>query len=87
MFKPTLSYGDIERIARDGSPLLLQAVGRVFGIGPAERAALGQNGAGGLPTWTWVSIVLAGGFVLGVRIDRRWPGRVPEWVGGKSRTS
>lgn len=83
MIKPTISYGDIERIARDGSPLLLQAVGRVFGLGPQERAALGHNGMGGLPTWTWVTLVLAAGVVIGVRVDRRWPGKIPEWVGGE----
>ena len=83
MLKPTISYGDIERIARDGSPLLLQAVGRVFGLGPQERAALGRNGVGGLPTWTWVVVALAAGVVVGVRVDRHWPGKVPEWIGGQ----
>jgi hypothetical protein len=82
MFAPTMSYGDMERIARNGSPLLLQAIGRAFGLGPAERAALGRNGAGGIPTWSWVAIAIAAGFVAGARVQKRWPEKVPKLIQG-----
>lgn len=82
MLQPTVSYADVERIARHGSPLLLQAIGRAFGLGPAERAALGRNGAGGIPTWTWVAAAAAAGFVVGVRVYKHYPDKVPRVIRG-----
>jgi hypothetical protein len=80
---PNLSYDDMQRIARDGSPLLLQALGRVFGLGPNERAALGQPGTGGLPVWTWVLVAATVGFVVGARVQKKWPTALPAVVRGK----
>lgn len=82
MITPTVSYGDVERIARHGSPLLLQAIGRALGLGPDERAALGRNGVAGVPTWTWVALALAAGFVVGARVQKRWPDKLPQFVRG-----
>ena len=82
MLAPNLNYADVERIARDGSPVLLQAIGRAFGLGPAERAALGRNGAAGIPGWTWTAVALAAGFIVGVRVYRKWPDKVPALVRG-----
>jgi hypothetical protein len=70
------------QLAEHGSPLLVKSLGRVFGIGPAERAALGQNGARSVPVWIWVSVGLAAGFVAGARIQRRWPTKVPRLISG-----
>jgi hypothetical protein len=77
-----LSLSDVERISREGSPVLLQALGRLYGLGPAERAALGQNGSGGVPAWAWVAIGLAAGFVAGARVQKRWPDKLPPIVRG-----
>jgi len=77
-----LSYDDLHRIAKDGSPLMLQALGRVYGFGPQERAALGQPGSGGLPGWSWAVIGVAAGFVIGARIQKKWPSALPKIVRG-----
>lgn len=67
------------RIAQNGSPMLLQAVGRVFGLGQTERSALG---VGGIPTWFWATIALGIGFVGGVQVYKRWPTKVPGIIKG-----
>lgn len=83
MIRPTLSLTDVERLAQHGSPALLQAVGRLFGIGPRERAALASPGEGSIvPGWTWGVLAFGVGFVAGVRIYRRWPDKVPSLITG-----
>lgn len=82
MISPNVNYADMERIARHGSPLLLQAIGRAFGLGPQERAALGRNGSAGIPTWTWVVAAVAAGFIVGVRVHKSWPDKVPALIRG-----
>jgi len=79
---PNLSYDDLHRIAKDGSPLLLQALGRVYGLGPQERAALGQSGSGGLPNWTWAVLGIAVGVVVGARVQKKWPSAFPKIIRG-----
>jgi hypothetical protein len=76
-----IPYEDVARVARDGSPLLLQAIGRLYGIGPNERAAFGVDG-GGIPKWTWAVLALGAGVVVGARIQKRWPGKLPEMISG-----
>jgi len=71
----------VSRIAQHGSPVLLQAVGRIFGVGPEERRAFGQEG-GGIPTWTWVVLAVGVGFIAGARIERRWPNAIPAEIAG-----
>lgn len=82
MIQPTLSYSELASIAQNGSPLLVNAVGRVFGIGPAERRALGRAGAGGVPSWAWAGLAFVAGAVVGVRVYKRWPEHVPTLVQG-----
>jgi len=82
MLKPTITYTEVERIARHGSPMLLQAIGRAFGIGPAERAALGNSGGAIFPTWTWIVAALGVGFVVGSRVQKRFPDKVPRLIQG-----
>jgi len=82
MMIPGLGLQDVERIAREGSPVLLQALGRLYGIGPAERAALGQNGTGGIPGWAWGALGLVAGVVIGARVQKRWPDKLPAIVRG-----
>ena len=81
MLTPTVTYSDVERIARHGSPVLLQAIGRAFGLGPQERAALGHDGVG-IPTWTWVAVAVAAGFFIGVRVHKAYPHKVPALIRG-----
>lgn len=82
MIDPTrIDYGKVAQVAQEGSPLLLQALGRLYGLGPSERAAFGQNGTG-VPTWAWATIALVAGFVVGARVQKRWPRSVPELISG-----
>lgn len=78
-----MSVKDVSHVAQHGSPALLQAVGRVFGIGPNERAAaFGENGSG-VPGWAWGMLALGAGIVIGARIQRRWPDKLPEIIRGE----
>lgn len=82
MIDPTnINYGAVAQVARDGSPLLLQALGRLYGLGPSERAAFGQNG-GGVPTWTWGLLALTVGVFVGARIQKAYPRRMPRIISG-----
>jgi hypothetical protein len=75
-----LSPQDMQQLATQGSPMLLQAVGRAFGLGDAERNAL-TNGK--IPAWFWIATGLGLGFVAGVRIHKRWSRQIPKFIGGK----
>ena len=67
--------------AVNGSPTLVTAAGRLVGFGQDERTALA---AGKIPSWFWVSVVLVGGVVIGIRVQKAWPTKLPRWVtGGK----
>lgn len=82
MIDPTrIDYAKVAQVAQEGSPMLLQAIGRLYGLGPAERAAFGQNG-GGVPTWAWVTIAAGVGFVIGSRVQKAWPRNVPKLISG-----
>lgn len=83
MIDPTrIDYGRVASVARDGSPLLLQALGRLYGIGPTERRALGSNGTG-VPTWAWVTLALGAGVIAGTRIQKAFPQYVPNLIAGE----
>jgi hypothetical protein len=78
--KPQVSYADAIQIAREGSPILLGAVGRLFGLGTVERQALSQ---GRIPWWTWLVAGTAVGVVVGIRVDKKYAAKLPEWIRGK----
>jgi len=82
VFKPSLSIQDVNFLAQNGPPMAMQAVGRMFGLGPRERAALSGDSFG-LPGWTWGLLGIGIGMVVGIRIYRRWPGNVPTIVKGR----
>jgi hypothetical protein len=83
MIDPTrIDYGTVAKVARDGSPLLLQALGRLYGIGPSERSAFGANG-GGVPTWAWAVVALGAGVVIGTRLQKHYPRYVPNLISGE----
>ena len=85
MFDPTrIDYGTVARVARDGSPLLLQAIGRLYGIGPSERQAFGETG-GGVPSWAWGVLALTAGVVVGIRVQKSYSTYVPRWISGGSK--
>ena len=72
-----LGNPEIQKLAVQGSPKLLNAVGRVFGLGQAEQQALSQ---GKFPVWFWITSGLIVGAGLGIYVERTWPGKV---FGGK----
>jgi hypothetical protein len=69
----------VER-AQEGSPLLLKAVGRAFGLADPEMDALKKGNLGG---WFWMVLGLGVGVVVGARAYKAWPARFPKWVVGK----
>lgn len=77
-----IPYAKVAKIAKDGSPLLLQALGRLYGLGPRERSAFGQNG-GGVPGWAWGTLVLVAGVFIGVKVQKYYPQFVPNMVAGE----
>lgn len=82
MIDPTrIDYGTVARVAKDGSPLLLQALGRLYGLGPTERAAFGQNGTG-VPGWAWAVVALGAGIIIGTRLQKSYPEYVPNLISG-----
>jgi hypothetical protein len=82
MIDPTrIDYGTVTRVARDGSPLLLQALGRLYGIGPTERRAFGSTG-NGVPTWALVVLAAGAGLVIGTRLQKHYPQYVPNLIAG-----
>jgi hypothetical protein len=82
MIDPTrIDYTRVARVARDGSPLVLQALGRLCGLGPSERAALGSEG-NGVPPWAVGALALGLGIVVGARIQKAWPDKMPAIITG-----
>lgn len=79
--QPPLNFGQVAEVAQNGSPLLLQALGRLYGIGSAERRALGQDGMG-VPLWAWGGLAFALGAVAGIRLYRAKPEVVPRMISG-----
>lgn len=65
-------------LVQNGSPLLVQALGRIFGLGQNERGELARNG---LPTWAWATLAGAAGLATGVAVYRMWPEQVDKVLG------
>lgn len=76
-----IDYAQVAQVAQNGSPLLLQALGRLYGVGPAERQALGADGKG-VPVWVWATMAFAVGAVAGIRVYRAYPRQVPKLISG-----
>jgi hypothetical protein len=75
-----IDYAKVISLARDGSPLLLGAVGRVVGLGQAEQRAITS---GRVPWWTIAGLGLALGFIAGARVERKFKGRMPSAIAGE----
>lgn len=76
---PMVANGDAAKIAQNGAPMLVQAAGRLVGLGDEERNAL-VNGK--IPWWVWTVGGLTLGFVVGVQVYKRYPEKVPEFIRG-----
>jgi hypothetical protein len=55
---------------QNGSPMLINAAGRMLGLGDAEQSALA---AGGIPKTALVVLGLVGGVLAGLYVGKRWP--------------
>lgn len=78
-----LPMREIAQVAQHGSPMLIAAVGRAFGLGEAERRALAGSGGGALPWWLFAVVGIGVGLVVGARVQRKYPALLPEIVRGK----
>jgi len=80
MLRPTVQITPehLEQFALTGSPLLLNSLGRVFGLGQEEQRAIAQ---GGFPTWALVALAAGAGFLLGAYVHDRYPFVTKGWVG------
>lgn len=70
------------RASETGSPRLLHALGRIYGLGPNERAALSGSPGDMFPNLLPAVALVALGFFVGVRAQKRWPRKLPSWVTG-----
>jgi hypothetical protein len=77
---PMVANGDVAKIAQNGSPMLMNAAGRLLGLGDDERAALAR---GKVPWWVWTIGGLALGFYAGVQVYKRYPEKIPSFVKGE----
>lgn len=77
---PQVSYADMIQLAKEGSPMLINAVSRLAGLGTAERDLLATKG---VPTWAWVAVAGGACLVIGIRLHKKYPNRVPSWIKGK----
>jgi hypothetical protein len=62
----------------NGSPGLLRAVGRAFGLGQADQEAMAQ---GAVPPWLWLVLGVGAGVAVGVQLQKRAP-KYAKYVGG-----
>lgn len=76
---PLVASGQATELARNGSPLVIKAAGRLLGLGEEERDALL---GGRVPWWVWTVGGLAVGVVVGVQVYKRYPEKVPDFVKG-----
>lgn len=74
-----VDYVSIAKAATSGSPAVLQAVGRAYGLGAQERQALLDFG---VPSWTWLAVGVCVGVVAGIRVYKKWPDKVPNLIQG-----
>lgn len=72
-------YGQVAHAAQNGSPIVLEAAGRLLGLGASEREALAS---GRVPGWLWAVVGLGAGVVVGVRAYRKWPSKFPKVISG-----
>lgn len=74
-----VANGQAQKLAQNGSPMLLSTAGKLLGLGDGE---LDAAKGGRLPWWVWVAGGLALGFAAGAYVQREHPGKVPGFLGG-----
>jgi hypothetical protein len=84
MFGLPITSSELQSAVNKGSPTLLHAVGRAFGLGQAERTALTQ---GAFPAWFWIVVGLGAGVVVGTQVQKRWPNQVNKVFGSSGGRS
>jgi hypothetical protein len=78
--KPSVNipYDTLHKVATQGSPVLLRAVGRLAGLGAAESEQL-MNG--GIPKWAIAVVGIGAGFIAGAWAAQLWPSHMKKVVG------
>lgn len=66
-FDPS-SVATIQHLATRGTPVVLEAAGRLAGLGQAEQTALLE---GKVPFWLLLTIGVAAGWAIGVQAQKR----------------
>lgn len=74
-----VSYTDMIHLAREGSPMLINAVGRLAGLGDGERKTLSATG---VPGWALAIVAGVAGVYAGIKWHQRSPDRIPGWIKG-----
>lgn len=69
----------VVEVASHGSPALLNAVGRAFGLGLGEQEALAR---GQISRWVMLGLGLAVGLGAGAYAYRRWPNYIDKIIDG-----
>jgi len=80
MVAPQVNYADMISLAKEGSPMLINSVARLAGLGETERKALTTRG---VPGWAWGVLGCLVGVALGARAYKSYPDNFPDWVVGK----
>lgn len=75
-----LPYGEMIALAKEGSPMLINSVARLAGLGEGERKQLVSKG---VPVWAWALLAGAVGVVIGARVHKSMPDKLPVWLVGK----
>jgi hypothetical protein len=64
--------------ASSGSPAIVEAIGRLYGLAQAERDALSK---GAVPGWLLAAVGLGVGVAIGARLHKAWPQKM-KWIAG-----
>lgn len=75
---PLEAMGQLGTVAQHGSPLLVNSLGRLFGLGQEEQKALVK---GEFPRWAVFAIGLGAGVVAGIMVQRKFPSQVSKVLG------
>lgn len=75
-----VSVQDMLTVAKEGSPFLVNAVGRLAGLGDDERKALAEEG---VPKWAVATLAVAVGIVVGAKLYKSFPDKFPRWAVGR----
>jgi|GEM_PF-2340943 len=75
---PLEAVGQLGSVAKNGSPLLVNSLGRLFGLGQEEQQALVK---GEFPRWAVFALGIGAGVIAGVLVQRKFPSQVSKVFG------